>query len=150
MFYRYLMDVTKNRTRKSLYKHFIQHNIASVKANSMCIPSNSDVGVDKNSHSCHIVYMDGAPSYPATGTYYHAYKAWIFNTKRSCVWYGLDRSIQRVQANPANFSLGPVTCRSGGRSKVLQQYKQSYILISRWYALARPANMIQNQSNQNL
>ena len=58
---RYLMDVTSNKTQVQVYRKFLTTNIASLTKHSMCDPDPA-----KN-HTCHIVYLDGAPSYAPTG-----------------------------------------------------------------------------------
>ena len=65
---RYLIDKLgeENEEEKKVYRDFLRHNAASVRKNAMCNPtatSNSNI-----SNSCHIVYMDGSPSYPASGS----------------------------------------------------------------------------------
>ena len=58
---RYLLDVTEDRNRVKLYRRFLDTNIASLRHNASCQPQ------PHHNHTCHIVYLDGAPSYPATG-----------------------------------------------------------------------------------
>ena len=61
---RYLIDKLgeANEEKKEAYRMFLKQNAASVTTNAMCIPTTGNI-----SNSCHIVYMDGSPSYPATG-----------------------------------------------------------------------------------
>ena len=59
---RYLLDVTEDRERVKLYRRFLETNIASLRHNASCHPQ------PHRNITCHIVYLDGAPSYPATGT----------------------------------------------------------------------------------
>ena len=61
---RYLLDVTEDKARVKLYRRFLDTNIASLRHNASCEPQ------PHKNHTCHIVYLDGAPSYPATGIYY--------------------------------------------------------------------------------
>ena len=58
---RYLLDVTEDKARVKLYRRFLDTNIASLRHNASCEPQ------PHKNHTCHIVYLDGAPSYPATG-----------------------------------------------------------------------------------
>ena len=58
---RYLLDVTKDKARVKLYRRFLDTNIASLRHNASCEPQ------PHKNHTCHIVYLDGAPAYPATG-----------------------------------------------------------------------------------
>ena len=58
---RYLLDVTEDRNRVKLYRRFLDTNIASLRHNASCQPQ------PHRNITCHIVYLDGAPSYPATG-----------------------------------------------------------------------------------
>ena len=121
------MDVTANRTRRAIYEHFVHHNIASVKKHAMCIPSHSlqeSSADDEDSlkpSSCHIVYMDGAPSYPPTGWVNFTSIILVFSHiwpyLRPSFWYSVDRTIQWVQANTADISFGSFPCWSGGESE---------------------------------
>ena len=58
---RYLLDMTEDKDRGRLYRRFLKTNIASLRHNASCDPQ------PHHNHTCHIVYLDGAPSYPATG-----------------------------------------------------------------------------------
>ena len=60
---RYLIDKLgeENGEEKKVYRDFLKRNAASARKNAMCDPSSN------MSNSCHIVYMDGSPSYPASG-----------------------------------------------------------------------------------
>ena len=53
------------REAKKAFKKFLETNAASLKNNSMCTPVSNNMS--NVSNNCHIVYMDGSPSYPATG-----------------------------------------------------------------------------------
>ena len=64
--FRYLMDVSPGSKRRK-YSSFLNHNIASLKKNSMCEISK------KNSSHCHLVYLNGGPAYPATGTFHKSF-----------------------------------------------------------------------------
>ena len=73
---RYLMDVTKNKSQIRVYKKFLDTNIASINNHSKCVPNH-----EKN-HTCHIVYLDGSPAFPATGPVYDAVWLGPFNQSR--------------------------------------------------------------------
>ena len=64
-FLRYLIDKLgeENEREKKAFKKFLETNAASLKNNATCTPVNKS----NVSNNCHIVYMDGSPSYPATG-----------------------------------------------------------------------------------
>ena len=66
-FLRYLIDKLgeENEREKKAFKRFLETNAASLKNNSMCTPVSNNMS--NVSNNCHIVYMDGSPSYPATG-----------------------------------------------------------------------------------
>ena len=66
-FLRYLIDKMgeENEREKKAFKKFLETNAASLKNNSMCTPVSNNMS--NVSNNCHIVYMDGSPSYPATG-----------------------------------------------------------------------------------
>ena len=66
-FLRYLIDKLgeQNEREKKAFKRFLETNAASLKNNSMCTPVSNNMS--NVSNNCHIVYMDGSPSYPATG-----------------------------------------------------------------------------------
>ena len=66
-FLRYLIDKLgeQNEREKKAFMRFLETNAASLKNNSMCTPVSSNMS--NVSNNCHIVYMDGSPSYPATG-----------------------------------------------------------------------------------
>ena len=71
---RYLMDVTHNKTQLGIYKRFLKTNILSLEQNASCQPGQAT--------KCHIVYLDGAPSYPATGPVYDSVWRGPFNQSR--------------------------------------------------------------------
>ena len=71
---RYLLDVTKERARVKLYRRFLDTNIASLRHNASCQPHHN--------HTCHIVYLDGAPSYPATGPVFDTVWTGPFKARR--------------------------------------------------------------------
>ena len=71
---RYLMDVTHNKTQLGIYKRFLKTNILSLKQNASCQPGQAT--------KCHIVYLDGPPSYPATGPVYDSVWRGPFNQSR--------------------------------------------------------------------
>ena len=62
---RYLIDKLgeENEEEKKVYRDFLRRNAASARKNAMCNPTTTS----NISNSCHIVYMDGSPSYPASG-----------------------------------------------------------------------------------
>ena len=64
---RYLIDKLgeENEEERKFYRNFLKRNAASVRKNAMCNPTMSTSS--NKSNSCHIVYMDGSPSYPASG-----------------------------------------------------------------------------------
>ena len=64
---RYLIDKLgeENEEERKFYRNFLKRNAASVRKNAMCNPTMSTSS--NTSNSCHIVYMDGSPSYPASG-----------------------------------------------------------------------------------
>ena len=66
-FLRYLIDKLgeENEREKKAFNRFLETNAASLKNNSMCTPVSNNMS--NVSNNCHIVYMDGSPSYPATG-----------------------------------------------------------------------------------
>ena len=55
----------QNEREKKAFKRFLETNAASLKNHSMCTPVSNNMS--NVSNNCHIVYMDGSPSYPATG-----------------------------------------------------------------------------------
>ena len=61
---RYLIDKLgeEKEEKKKGYRNFLKRNAASLRKNAMCSPT-----ISNTSNSCHIVYMDGSPSYPASG-----------------------------------------------------------------------------------
>ena len=71
---RYLIDVTSSREQREVYWRFLRHNIASLQKHSSCHPGRA--------RSCHIVYLDGPPSYPATGPVYDSVWRGPFNQSR--------------------------------------------------------------------
>ena len=71
---RYLIDVTSSREQREVYWRFLRHNIASLQKHSSCQPGRA--------RSCHIVYLDGPPSYPATGPVYDSVWRGPFNQSR--------------------------------------------------------------------
>ena len=56
---RYLLDLTTNATRAAHYRTFLANNVRAVQRRASCSPGHG--------HRCHIVYLDGAPAFPATG-----------------------------------------------------------------------------------
>ena len=56
---RYLLDLTTNATRAAHYRTFLANNVRAVQRRASCSPGHG--------HHCHIVYLDGAPAFPATG-----------------------------------------------------------------------------------
>ena len=71
---RYLMDVTTDKGNLQIYWKFLRQNIASLEEHASCQPGKNQ--------SCHIVYLDGAPSYPATGPVYDSVWRGPFNQSR--------------------------------------------------------------------
>ena len=69
---RYLIDKLgeENEEEKRVYRDFLRRNAASARKNAMCNPSTTS-SISNMSNSCHIVYMDGSPSYPASGAHTH-------------------------------------------------------------------------------
>ena len=67
---RYLIDKLgeENEEEKRVYRDFLRRNAASARKNAMCNPSTTS-STSNMSNSCHIVYMDGSPSYPASGAH---------------------------------------------------------------------------------
>ena len=96
------------RTRVKFYRKFLMTNINSLRHNASCTPS------VHNNRTCHIVYLDGAPSYPASG--YNLSLTLImcevltFIFCRSCFWYCLAGTIQWISTHTANLSFGPFSC----------------------------------------
>ena len=70
------MDVTHNKTHVEVYRKFLDTNIASMNNHSRCVPN------PHKNHTCHIVYLDGSPAYPATGPVYDAVWLGPFNESR--------------------------------------------------------------------
>ena len=83
-------------------------NINSLRHNASCTPS------VHNNRTCHIVYLDGAPSYPASG--YNLSLTLImcevltFIFCRPCFWYSLAGTIQWISTHTTNLSFGPFSC----------------------------------------
>lgn len=63
---RYLLDYDPSSSNAIHYRNFIKKNIDSLIKNNMCDPQNFDL---EAGNPCHIVYMDGPPSYNETGRY---------------------------------------------------------------------------------
>ena len=71
---RYLLDVTQSRTQREIYNGFLRTNIAALEKKASCQPLHNK--------TCHIVYLDGPPSYPPTGPVYDSVWPGPFNQSR--------------------------------------------------------------------
>jgi len=114
---RYLIDKTQNRTRVKFYRKFLMTNINSLRHNASCTPS------VHNNHTCHIVYLDGAPSYPASGPVFDTVWLGPFNESRpiqqtsalDLLVAGSEENItcrgHACQYDPRNPSPKPLSCQ---------------------------------------
>ena len=102
---RYLLDVTKEKSRVKLYRRFLDTNIASLRHNASCQPHHN--------HTCHIVYLDGAPSYPATGPIFDTvwtgpFKARRIRMRENCFWHFKDMELKFMHAPPTQENTSAV------------------------------------------
>merc|ERR1719481_1519838 len=109
-----MMDVTVNKTRYATYQKFLKTNFNSIQRHSSCNPSQG--------HACHIVYLDGPPSYKATGPVYDAVWLGPFNQSRpiqqtsalDLLLAGSERNVicvgKACSYDPINPPPRPLTC----------------------------------------
>ena len=109
---RYLLDVTEDRARVKLYRRFLATNIASLRHNASCEPQ------PHRNHTCHIVYLDGAPSYPATGAATTTPSIGDMLLYRSHIRHCVDWTLQGIPAHPADLGPGPPGGGVGGWGEV--------------------------------
>jgi len=116
---RYLIDKLgeEKEEKKKGYRNFLKRNAASLRKNAMCSPT-----ISNTSNSCHIVYMDGSPSYPASGPVFDSWWLGPYRESRpiqqtaaldlllAVVEEGVICSGEGCTFNPSPATTNPLSC----------------------------------------